>query len=280
MKHKNIYTALLVFITTLLFFTACNNDEVFRQKQISVLKANLEMLNADTKRVLNSYEVKKQNSPQIVPYYILGKRLSAVVVTYIDTNLNADYTDTVKLKERLTEFKTKYLYVLDSTAKAAQYPLFLKTDYEQLKSTNFNLITVSKTDSRLNYYFTIQNVILQHHKNLKAFINCIGSSCGWTYMYNFGYMVNIYQNNTSTQIKIYYSMPNANAKMQALKGAKIQAENEVIIPITGSKVQNDTTYITTNKLPAGNYKVLINYHIINEVGNEYTREFSFPFFAQ
>lgn len=276
--HKRTFISVFVFITSLVFFTSCSNDEAFHQNQISVLKTQLKTLTNETKRILKSLEVKQQVTPQMIPYNAIAKRQSAVLANYIDTNLNGNYTDTAALTQKLNKLKTEYFNVLDSSIKAFGHPMFLTQDYEHLKSMKFNLLTISKTDFTLNYYFTMQNIIMQHKEDLRNIFSYVGTFCGF-YRYDFNSSISVYENDKITSIKICCSAPKNMAKLQAVKGVTLFDSNDKNIPFTTNGLQNDTLFITTQKLKPGNYRALINVNITYTSGDEHVRELYIPFSA-
>ncbi|HXU28735.1 MAG TPA: hypothetical protein VN698_16015 [Bacteroidia bacterium] len=275
-KHKNVYTKLLVFISVFLFLNSCIEDKAYNERKNEILKANLKALNKETQIILNSMEVKQQVSLQLQPYNKLAKRLAGLLANYIDTNLNGNYRDTIKLKQKLAELKTKYIYVLDSTRRATQHPLFLPDDYTFLKSIKFDLLPISKTDFTLNYYLSMQNILLSHQAQLRLLYNTTGYGCGWFRLYDYGYMISVYEDTKSTQLKIYYNSPKKIAKYHMLEGLKILDSNGQPIAVK-NKIQNDTCYFTSSKLPKGNYTALIKFDVTDMGGYKKIDELQFPF---
>jgi hypothetical protein len=255
---------------------SCKQDN---SKEIAAFRSSLGTMNKETRRLLDVFEIKENGNSIAKPYRAMAQGLSDLITGFIDTTFNGNYKDTAGIRLSLAQLKKDYLHILDSSMRSYNHKMFLAEDSVALWDLDLDPVFASGSDPYLDHYLTTQKMLLAHQEVIRLLMGTI--SAGGLYFIDvtkLGYMINVCEDEKNSRIKCYYRYSGRNEKMEMLSYSTItDANGKEVKILSKSKMENDTLYMTTEKLLKGNYTARISYNRIRSEGERNVVTIEFPF---
>lgn len=267
----------LLFILLAVILSSCAAEKNSSSEEIRFYgKLLSERLEAN-KEMLNRCHFKSYRNRFAEIYLRKVAAFNAQVVKLVDTTFQNYTSDTSSFHKSLKALDDSFHTCFQDLYKLAPHTPFMRADSVVISKTHYPLLWSKNNTPEVNYFLSIDNVLSEQEKFLKLFEFSFGSSADFfTNVLNAGYCANVYETETSTKIKLYYSFPRSYATHTLVKFSSLKKDDEPI-QLISKVLQNDTVYLETKKLAKGNYKALVNYSVKHEDGREMERDLTFRF---